>query len=76
MQVERYKERILSALMMGLEDSEASTQLGIIIQSLTGLSKLLPFLTNDQYASIFISIAIRIKPFFEKVRCSDCPWAK
>lgn len=53
--------------MTGLEDSEANTQVGIIVQSLTGLLKLLPFLSNDQYASVFITIAVRIKPFFEKV---------
>lgn len=53
--------------MLGLEDSEANTQVGIIVQSLTGLSKLLPFLSSNQYASIFITIAVRIKPFFEKV---------
>jgi hypothetical protein len=65
--VERYKERLLSALTTGFEDSEATTQTGIVVESLRGLSKLLPFLTSGQYASICISIAIRIKPFFEKV---------
>ncbi|XKL60693.1 hypothetical protein PGB90_007750 [Kerria lacca] len=71
--IERYKERILSALMQGLDDSEAFAQPGIIIQSLTGLSKMLPFLNNEKYESVCTSMAIRIKPFFEKedieIRC-------
>lgn len=66
--IERYKERILSALMQGLDDSEAFAQPGIIIQSLTGLSKMLPFLNNEKYESVCTSMAIRIKPFFEKVK--------
>lgn len=68
--MERYKERILSALVQGLDDNEASTQPGIVIQSLLGLSKLLPFLNDERYASILVSLAIRIKQFFEKVSIS------
>ncbi len=65
--MERYKDRILSALVQGLDDNEAAVRPGIIIQSLMGLSKLLPFLNDERYASIFGSLAVRIKAFFEKV---------
>lgn len=56
--------------MQGLDDTQALVQHGIILQSLIGLSKLLSSLKNDYPDDIFISIAIGMKPFFEKVRYS------
>ena len=68
LKVEQHKQRALNALMKGLDDDQAAVQHGIILQSLLGLSKLLSSLKNDYPASLFISIALGMKPFFEKVR--------
>lgn len=43
-----------------------------MIQSLLGLSKLLPFLNDERYTSILVSLAIRIKQFFERVSNFHC----
>lgn len=64
--VSNHYENVLSALLQGLEDDDASIYTGITLEALNGLSKLIPLLTNNIFSITYVSIAIRIKPYFEK----------
>ncbi|XP_054723118.1 maestro heat-like repeat-containing protein family member 1 [Uloborus diversus] len=64
-QVERYSTTILSAMMTGMDDREDSN-CNITLEAMSGLSAVLSQVAEEDVRNILITIALRIKPMFEK----------
>lgn len=67
MQRERHCESVLDALMQGLDDHDASSHSDIALQAMIGLSQVLPTIQQSYIRDIQVAVALRVKPFFEKV---------
>lgn len=63
--VERYSEMSLTALLKGIDDSSTSCFINIPLESMRGLSRIVLALHNSKLETFQVSLAIRIRPFFE-----------
>lgn len=62
----KHGESVLSALTEGLDDNDAGEYPNIACSALTGLASVLPHLDSSLIIPVLVSLALRIKPFFEK----------
>ncbi|XP_055586615.1 maestro heat-like repeat-containing protein family member 1 [Uranotaenia lowii] len=65
--IEKYSEMCLTALLKGIDDYNKNCFINIPLESMRGLSKILQKLPPNKFEMFQISLAIRIKPFFENV---------
>lgn len=63
--VDKYSEMSLSALLKGIDDHNANCHINIPLESLHGLSRIVMALHKDKLETFQVSLAIRIRPFFE-----------
>ncbi|XP_059616812.1 maestro heat-like repeat-containing protein family member 1 [Phlebotomus argentipes] len=62
---EKYSEMTLTALMKGLDDANSSELMNIPLESIQGLSRIMVAMPCKKIEMFQISLAIRIRPFFE-----------
>lgn len=65
--IDKYAEMCLTALLKGIDDYNKDCFINIPLESMRGLSKILQTLPQDKFEMFQVSLAIRIKPFFENV---------
>lgn len=63
--IDKYSEMCLTALLKGIDDYNKNCFINIPLESMRGLSKILQKLPQDKFQMFQVSLAIRIKPFFE-----------
>lgn len=63
--IDKYSETSLSALLKGIDDNGANNFINIPLESIRGLSRVLTTLPTDKLDAFQISLAIRIRPFYE-----------
>ncbi|XP_058442811.1 maestro heat-like repeat-containing protein family member 1 [Malaya genurostris] len=63
--IDKYSEMCLTALLKGIDDYNQNCFINIPLDSMLGLSKILQTLPQDKFDMFQVSLAIRIKPFFE-----------
>lgn len=63
--VDKYSEMSLSALLKGIDDTNTDCFINIPLESMKGLSRIVMSLHKDKLESFQVSLAIRIRPFFE-----------
>lgn len=63
--VTKYAEISLAALLKGVDDATADCAINVPLESMLGLSQLLNALPRDRLANFQVSLAIRLRPFFE-----------
>lgn len=63
--VEKYSEMSLAALLKGIDDSSTSCFINIPLESMRGLSRIVLALHSSKLETFQVSLAIRIRPFFE-----------
>lgn len=63
--IDKYSEMCLTALLKGIDDYNKNCFINIPLESMRGLSKILQALPQDKFQMFQVSLAIRIKPFFE-----------
>lgn len=63
--VEKYSEMSLSALLKGIDDFNSNCYINIPLESMKGLSRIVTALPGDKLETFQVSLAIRIRPFFE-----------
>lgn len=63
--IDKYSEICLTALLKGIDDYNANCFINIPLESMRGLSQILQSLPQDKFEMFQVSLAIRIKPFFE-----------
>lgn len=63
--IEKYAETSLTALLKGIDDFNSDCLINIPLESMRGLSKILQALPANKLENFQVSLAIRIKPFFE-----------
>lgn len=73
MQREKHSESVLEALIQGLDDHDAECHGEVALQAMLGLSQVLPTVQEAHIRDIQVAIALRVKPFFEKVLVDDFP---
>lgn len=62
---EKYSEASLSALLKGVDDFNTNSLINIPLESMRGLSRILKTIPGDGLEMFQVSLAIRIRPFFE-----------
>ncbi|XP_038067311.1 maestro heat-like repeat-containing protein family member 1 isoform X2 [Patiria miniata] len=68
-QTQKYCTTVLSAMMAGMDDKE-DTDDQILLESMTGLSRILVKIDESNIRPILVNIALRIRPCFEKDRAT------
>lgn len=63
--VTKYAEISLAALLKGVDDANADCLINVPLESMLGLSRLLNALPRERLANFQVSLAIRLRPFFE-----------
>ncbi|XP_055615310.1 maestro heat-like repeat-containing protein family member 1 isoform X2 [Toxorhynchites rutilus septentrionalis] len=63
--IDKYSEICLTALLKGIDDYNANCFINIPLESMRGLSQILQSLPQHKFEMFQVSLAIRIKPFFE-----------
>lgn len=63
--VDKYSEMSLTALLKGIDDNNSDSFINIPLESLEGLSRIVMALHRDKLETFQVSLAIRIRPFFE-----------
>ncbi|ETN63752.1 hypothetical protein AND_004522 [Anopheles darlingi] len=63
--IEKYSEVCLSALLKGIDDYNQNCFINIPLDSIRGLSKVLQVIDPEKFEMFQVSLAIRIRPFFE-----------
>lgn len=63
--VDKYSEMSLTALLKGIDDNNTDCFINIPLESIRGLSRIVMSLQKDKLESFQVSLAIRIRPFFE-----------
>ncbi|XP_058812220.1 maestro heat-like repeat-containing protein family member 1 [Topomyia yanbarensis] len=63
--IDKYSEMCLTALLKGIDDYNQNCFINIPLDSMLGLSKILQTLPHNKFEMFQVSLAIRIKPFFE-----------
>jgi hypothetical protein len=66
-QRDRHSEEVLEALVQGLDDHDAECHGEVALQAMAGLSQVLPTVRPEHVRDIQVAVALRVKPFFEKV---------
>lgn len=66
--MKRHEDSVLAALMQGLDDTDGSLHTRIPMEAMQSLSTLIPVVEPATLNRIQVAIALRVKPFFEKVR--------
>ncbi|GCC41830.1 hypothetical protein chiPu_0025975, partial [Chiloscyllium punctatum] len=64
--IHKYSTRLLSAMIAGVDEKDDPEDL-ITLEAMSSLSKVLDQLEEIDVQPILINIALRIRPFFEKV---------
>ena len=67
LKAQKYCTTVLSAMMAGMDDKE-DTDDQILLESMTGLSRIIVKIDESNIRPILVNIALRIRPCFEKVR--------
>uniref|UniRef100_A0A1B0CX25 Maestro heat-like repeat-containing protein family member 1 n=2 Tax=Lutzomyia longipalpis TaxID=7200 RepID=A0A1B0CX25_LUTLO len=62
---DKYSEMTLTALMKGLDDTGSTDLMNIPLESIQGLSRIMVTMSCKKIEMFQISLAIRIRPFFE-----------
>lgn len=65
--IRKYSEMSLSALVKGMDDFNPNCFINIPLESMKGLSRIVTALPGDKLATFHVSLAIRIRPFFENL---------
>ncbi|KAJ6639089.1 Maestro heat-like repeat-containing protein family member 1 [Pseudolycoriella hygida] len=63
--INKYLETSLSALLKGIDDFNANCFINIPLESMRGLSRVLTSVSGEKIDNFQVSLAIRIRPFFE-----------
>ncbi|XP_055389561.1 maestro heat-like repeat-containing protein family member 1 [Condylostylus longicornis] len=63
--IEKYTETAITALLKGIDDYNTDCLINIPLESKRGLSRIFQTLSSERVESFHISLAIRIRPFFE-----------
>lgn len=63
--VDKYSEMSLTALLKGIDDNNTNCFINIPLESMRGLSRIVMALHKDKLETFQVSLAIRIRPFFE-----------
>lgn len=63
--IEKYSELSLAALLKGIDDYNADCYINIPLESLRGISRILEAVPRDKMELFEVSLAIRIRPFFD-----------
>lgn len=63
--IEKYSEISLSALLKGVDDFNADCLINVPLESMLGLSRIMTSLPRDKLENFQVSLAVRIRPFFE-----------
>lgn len=63
--VDKYSEMSLTALLKGIDDNNTDCFINIPLESMKGLSRIVMALHKDKLETFQVSLAIRIRPFFE-----------
>lgn len=63
--IDKYAETSLTALLKGIDDFNSDCLINIPLESMRGLSKALKVIPVNKLENFQVSLAIRIKPFFE-----------
>lgn len=63
--VDKYSEMSLTALLKGIDDNNVNCFINIPLESMRGLSRIVMALHKDKLETFQVSLAIRIRPFFE-----------
>lgn len=61
----KYSESSLSALLKGVDDFNTNSLINIPLESMRGLSRILKTIPGDGLEMFQVTLAIRIRPFFE-----------
>ncbi|XP_033626005.1 maestro heat-like repeat-containing protein family member 1 isoform X2 [Asterias rubens] len=69
-QAQKYCTTVLSAMMAGMDDKE-DTDDQILLESMTGLSRIIVKIDESNIRPILVNIALRIRPCFEKDRATS-----
>uniref|UniRef100_A0A0K8STS1 HEAT repeat-containing protein 7A n=1 Tax=Lygus hesperus TaxID=30085 RepID=A0A0K8STS1_LYGHE len=74
-QMKRHEDSVLAVLMQGLDDPDGTVHSRIPLEAMQSLCKLMPALDSTTLGRIQVSIALRVKLFFEKeeivLRCTS-----
>lgn len=63
--VDKYSEMSLAALLKGIDDNNSEPFINIPLDSMKGLSRIVMALHKSKLETFQVSLAIRIRPFFE-----------
>lgn len=63
--IDKYSETSLSALLKGIDDNNPNSFINIPLESVRGLSRVITTLPTNKLETFQISLAIRIRPFYE-----------
>jgi hypothetical protein len=63
--IEKYSEVSLAALLKGIDDYNPNCYINIPLESLRGISRILEAISREKMELFEVSLAIRIRPFFE-----------
>lgn len=63
--VDKYSEMSLAALLKGIDDNNSESFINIPLESMKGLSRIVMALHKSKLETFQVSLAIRIRPFFE-----------
>lgn len=63
--VDKYSEMSLTALLKGIDDTNSHCYINIPLESMKGLSRIVTALHKEKLETFQVSLAIRIRPFFE-----------
>ncbi|XP_068084667.1 maestro heat-like repeat-containing protein family member 1 [Anabrus simplex] len=64
----RHSEAVLSALIQGLDDHGSGMQ--IPLEAMRGFSQMLQVVDEEHIQNVQVTVALRIKPYFEKEDCN------
>lgn len=71
-EVNRYATTILSALMHGMDDPKSDAP-EIILEALSGLSKVMETVHGNNVVAILVNICVKLRPYFEAVSSVSFP---
>lgn len=63
--IEKYSEVSLAAFLKGIDDYNGACYINIPLESLRGISRILEAISRQKMEFFAVSLAIRIRPFFE-----------
>lgn len=63
--IDKYSEISLTALLKGVDDFNAGCLINVPLESMLGLSRILNALPREKLENFQVSLAVRIRPFYE-----------